>query len=357
MRRRTCMISHCPGALRWLPAFLVLSAACCFITPSFSDETKAWSDAMQSLLKVCTSRAEALRTFEGIVTTVEYGNRDLSRPNWADVRYYAVDRTRGWSLCEQRMPAVDGREATYRAYATVGDLWAIQDCSDGQWRVLPSPQRDYVSELTAHWLLQHQFPDGYVSHIADVVVTNEPFGGATCLHFEIEHLVEGRRAYESIWIDPDKGFAIVKLRLVLLRDGKPSCVSVNTADEVTRYTRDLWIPRRMERIECAVPEGQSKWVLVTRTVREVLQARVNEDLSEDVRTFFDPMPFSSEICTAPWKQRLADSADVEVPSPTEMTPMRVPGLLQELRDRLGEGPGDRQTIIDNALAEIPEALR
>ncbi len=360
MTERMRMTARCTGAPRWLPSLLVVSAACCFTTPSFADEAKVGSDALQSLLKACAARAETLKTFEGLVTMVEYANDDLPQPqrrwNWVEARTYAVDRTRGWSLCEQRIATGVDPDAAYTAHATVGDVWRTQDCSDGYWHEPPSHLRDYMRELMSHWLMVCELTDNAVSHMVNVVVTEEAAGEASCLHFELECLWgSGITTYDGIWLDPDKGSAPVKRRVVTLTDGKASRVSVYRAEELTHCTGDIWIPRRAEHVECV--EGKSGWVWVTKAVREVVQARVNEGLSEEARSFFDPMPFTEGVCAAPWKQRLADDAEVEVPGPTGMTRVKVPDLLSELRDRLSEDIGHPQDIVNEALAEIPEALR
>ncbi len=331
---------------------------------------------VRTIAKGLNYRASLPQTFEGYLTMIRFHGPASDRsaggaqlfPNVANIRLQVMDRARDAWLSERRWyygPEDPGAaRVTHTVTVRRQGIYATKSVEQNTWRTMS----DYSvgeEEFLQECLMVVRMSDKSTALRGHSRVTEVEFEGAKCLYLQaFEESPRNPRlvTYIFAWIEPDKGFAVRKWILVVTLDGQVRSSHSFRARDLREYAPGFWLPRRVQSVRCLVPEGQSVPVLDKLTIWEILEAKVNQPLSED---FWAPLAFDDEYPTTPYEPRLADDTLVEIEvaeaegAPVEddsEEPVRKEVKLKEIIDRLlkelAEGPGDPASFME-PLPELP----
>ncbi len=341
-------------------------------------------DTLRTILKGWDYRVSLLRTFEGYAEMKRfYGPRREIREGGIDAKdsvqvlFYTVERPRDQWLCERRQyhqePSGVASEVAHDVTVLNNQgVWGTKQLDvEDRWRVATTVGFDWNEELLTELLLTPILPPEFAPFmLQNLAITKEELDGAECIRLQFGGEVPshpGARTYGGImWIDPDKGCAIRKWVEIFMHDGRIVSDHIRHGYDFREYAPGLWLPRRVQSVRCRVPEGQSVPVLDRLTIWEILEAKVNQPLSEH---FWEPLAFDDEHPTTPYEPRLVDDTLVEIEvadaegAPVENEsekPVHKEVKLKEIIDRLlkelAEGPGDPATFME-LLPELTEEFQ
>ena len=323
-------------------------------------------ETFRTVIKGWQHRADMVQAFEGYVGRCTlygaYGEPShgdqYSRLPTAVLAYYAqIDDGSGlrW-LCEERSLSLLEAVPKTSIIGFHDWVWA-RPFDNGHWMMTsksgPDPplQERLGSDIMLRGL-PAQFINDHVKHVAVLWAELDGVPALRCRLVFKE--AEEAAAVVDVWVDPAKGCAILKFESRMRgRDGEER-FGIHSGHDFREYEPGLWLPSRTERFSIVRTQGQQDWVLDTFSTTEIIQAEINEPLSQHVTAFwaavfkdtyveYEPIAFSYDLMTA-------DDVTLEIQSRDESggtapTRTTVRAIIAGLLEKLEKGPPDPRTLV------------
>jgi hypothetical protein len=329
------------------------------------------ADTWRTIIRGWENRASLLSTFEGSVAMTRFAapewrespaQRIYQRwPDFAKMRFYAVDRDRDCWIMETAWLFADpgaGDKARperrrHEVSTSDGSVVRFKSIDEATWSTRSAADEDPIPGFLHTQFLMDTPPPDFLRIILGrpgITINTEPCDGVSCLHIRVcEDPVADPDCSDAdhMWVDPAKGFAVRKHVILTEKDGERTRDVVQHAYDLREYAPGLWLPQRMEEVECGYTtlNGRRIRTWQSRTIHEIVEAKVNQPWQCQFPNFHGEGERRAYV-----PQLVADPAKAEGDGPDRA---KLRQAAQELLARLKEGPGDPKMFLDPLTGLTP----